>query len=183
MKFEALGLGNAQRIEIDRLGDDRGFFARSWARSEFEEAGLNADVVSTNVAYSRRRGTVRGMHYQRPPDQETKLVRCTAGAIYDAIIDLRPDSATFEQWAGVELTADNRSMLYVPEGFAHGYLTLADHTEVTYQVTAYYAPNSEGGLRWDDPYFAIDWPITDPSQTTVSDKDAAWPDYEAGRGL
>ena len=183
MRFEALELDGAYRVELDRLEDDRGFFARSWCRREFEEAGLNADVVQTNVSYNKRRGTIRGMHYQAPPDEESKLVRCTAGAIFDVIIDLRPGSPTFERWLGLELNADNRSLLYVPEGCAHGFQVLDDDSEVTYQVTAYYAPSSEGGVRWNDPYFAIEWPIAEAGAMTISDKDDAWADYIPGSGM
>ena len=175
MVFRETGLKGAAVIEIEQRVDERGFFARAWCRREFEEKGLLSGLVQSNISFNRATGTLRGMHYQSPPYEEEKLVRCTRGALYDVIVDLRQDSPTFKQWFGVELTEDNRRMLYVPKGFAHGFQTLADNTEVFYHVTEYYTPGAEGGIRWDDPLIAICWP---PSRVRViSDKDRSWPDY------
>ena len=155
MKFIETELKGAYIIEIEKLTDQRGFFARSWCQNELEAHGLTARTVQANVSYNHQKGTLRGMHYQIAPYQEAKLIRCTRGAIYDVIIDLRPDSSTYKQWIGEKLTADNYKMLFVPEDFAHGYLTLEDHTEVTYQVTQFYTPGSEKGIRYNDPAFGI----------------------------
>jgi dTDP-4-dehydrorhamnose 3,5-epimerase len=174
--FTGTELAGAMVVELDRREDERGFFARAWCRREFEEQGLTTDLVQCNVSYNHRAGTLRGMHYQAEPHGEVKLVRCTRGAIYDAIVDLRVGSPTAGRWIGVELTADNGRMLYVPEGFAHGYQTLADGTEVFYQVSEYYTPEAERGLRWDDPVFAVEWPEADPR--IVSEKDRSWPDFD-----
>ncbi|MCK4826502.1 dTDP-4-dehydrorhamnose 3,5-epimerase, partial [bacterium] len=153
MIFTETQLRGAYIIEIEKLKDNRGFFARTWCQKEFEEHGLTPRVVQANVSSNKKKGTLRGMHYQIAPYEETKLVRCTRGAIYDVIIDLRPASPTYTQWVGVELTADNYKMLYVPENFAHGFQTLEDNTEVTYQVSQFYTPGSESGIRWGDPAF------------------------------
>lgn len=174
MIFTKTGLGEACIIDLEKYEDQRGFFARAWCQREFEEHGLVPRVVQTNVSYNKYKGTLRGMHYQRAPYAETKLVRCTRGAIYDVIIDLRPDSPTYKQWLGVELTAANYRMLYVPEGFAHGFQTLMDEVEVIYQVSQFYTPEAEGGLRYNDPAFGIDWPL---EVQVISDKDKNWPDY------
>jgi len=163
-------------LEVKKIEDERGFFGRSWCKQELEAHGLNAGVVQANVSYNKVKGTLRGMHFQKAPHQETKLVRCTRGAIYDVIIDLRPDSPTYKQWIGVELTESNYRMLFVPEDFAHGFITLEDNTEVTYQVTQYYTPGAEGGIRWNDPAFNIEWPIP---PVVVSGKDQAHPDFAA----
>lgn len=176
MIFEETELPGAHRITLEKHGDERGYFARAWCRREMEEAGLNADVVQANVSLSRQKGTLRGLHFQLPPSAETKLVRCTRGAILDVILDLRPRSPTWGEWIGVELTEDDATMLYVPEGFAHGFQTLTDDAEVFYLVTAFYAPERERGVRWDDPRFGVEWPL---EPTVVSDKDRAWPEYEA----
>jgi dTDP-4-dehydrorhamnose 3,5-epimerase len=175
MLFSPTSLEGSYVIDLERREDDRGFFARAWCEREFAEHGLNARLVQCNVSFNPRRGTLRGMHFQRPPYAEAKLVRCTRGAIHDVIIDLRTGSATYKQWLGVDLTAENRRMLYVPEGFAHGYQTLEDQTEVFYQVSEFYTPEAEGGVRWDDPAFGIVWP--DPEGAFLSDKDGSWPDY------
>ncbi len=175
MIFKETKLSRAYIIEIERLEDSRGFFARAWCEKEFEAHGLNSRLVQANVSYNKRKGTLRGMHYQVEPDEEAKLVRCTRGAIYDAIIDLRRESPTHRQWIGVELTGENHKMLYVPEGFAHGFTTLRDDTEATYQVSQFYAPGSERGVRFNDPAFGIEWPL---DVQVISDKDANWPDYE-----
>lgn len=155
MKFMETQLEGAFLVEIAPVSDNRGFFSRTFCAREFEEHGLKPTFVQANLSFNHRRGTMRGMHYQQQPAAETKLVRCTAGAIYDVIIDLRPNSPTYLQHVGVELTADNRKALYVPELFAHGYLTLTDNAEVVYQVGEFYAPGYERGLRYDDPKFGI----------------------------
>jgi len=175
MKFTETKLKGAFVVEIEKLSDDRGFFARSSCQKEFEAHGLTARVVQTNVSFNIKKGTMRGMHYQIAPHQECKLVRCTRGAIYDVIIDLRPESPTYKQWVGVELTADNYTMFFVPEDFAHGFITLADNTEITYQVSQFYTPGSEKGIRFDDPAFGIQWP---QDVSVISDKDNNWPDFE-----
>jgi dTDP-4-dehydrorhamnose 3,5-epimerase len=175
MKFTETKLKGAFVVEIEKLSDERGFFARSWCRKEFETHGLASRVVQANVSYNRRRGTMRGMHYQIAPYQESKLIRCTRGAIYDVIIDLRPDSPTYKQWTGVELTADNYTMFFVPQDFAHGFETLTDNTEITYQVSQFYTPGSEKGIRFDDPAFNIQWPL---EVAVLSDKDRTWPGFE-----
>jgi dTDP-4-dehydrorhamnose 3,5-epimerase len=173
--FTETDLAGAFLIDLERREDDRGFFARAWCADEFAEHGLNTRLVQANVSFNDRKGTLRGMHFQRPPAAEAKLIRCTRGSIFDAIIDLRPDSPTFKRWLGVELTADNRRALYVPEGFAHGYQTLEPGTETFYLVSEYYTPSAEGGVRWDDPAFGIEWP--DPESPLVSEKDRTWPDF------
>ena len=174
MKFCETPLKGAYIVEIEPRADDRGFFARSFCRQEFEAQGLNPAVAQCNISFNPKAGTLRGMHYQAEPFREVKLVRCTIGAIYDAVIDLRSGSATYRRWFGVELTADNRRALYVPEGFAHGYLTLTDNTEVFYQVSEFYSPGHERGIRWNDPAFGIKWP-KDP--IVISPKDASHPDF------
>jgi dTDP-4-dehydrorhamnose 3,5-epimerase len=176
MIFIETELKGAYIIEIERREDDRGFFARTWCQKEFEDHGLVARIVQANTSYNRLKGTLRGMHYQHAPHAETKLVRATRGAIYDVIVDLRPESPTYKRWIGVELTADNRRALFVPEGFAHGFQTLEDNTDVSYQVSAFYTPGAEGGLRYNDPAFDIQWPLP---VSVVSGKDAAWPDFTA----
>jgi dTDP-4-dehydrorhamnose 3,5-epimerase len=161
-------------LDIERLEDQRGFFARAWCKKEFAVYGLNSDLLQSNLGFSKKRGTLRGMHYQVAPCEETKLVRCTMGAIYDVALDLRRDSPTYQQWIGVELTADNRRMLYIPEGCAHGYQTLVDKTEIVYQAAQFYAPECARGVRYDDPTFGIQWPLT---VQVISDTDKNWPDY------
>lgn len=175
MRFLETRLPGAYVVEPQPIEDERGFFARAWCEREFGEQNLASRMVQRNISGNRKRGTLRGLHYQTAPHEEAKLVGCTRGAVYDVIVDLRPGSATRGKWLGVELTADNRRMLYVPGGFAHGYQTLADDTEVAYQVSAFYAPDVERGIRWDDPAFGIEWPITD--DVVLSEKDRAWPDY------
>lgn len=159
MIFKETKLKGAYVIEINPLEDERGFFARSFCAKEFKEHGLNQNIAQCNISYNGKKGTLRGMHYQAAPHEEAKLVRCTMGAIYDVIIDLRPDSATFKKWIGVELTKENRRMLYVPEGFAHGFQTLEDHTEVLYQMSEFHHPEWARGVRWNDPTFGIFWPV------------------------
>lgn len=174
MKFHETELKGAFIIEPEKRADDRGFFARSWCQKEFEQHGLVPRVVQANISNNKYKATLRGMHYQASPYEETKLVRCTRGAVYDVIIDVRPDSPTYRRWIGVELTASNYKMLYVPEGFAHGFQTLEDDTEVIYQVSQFYTPSAERGIRWNDPVFQIKWltPVE-----TISEKDANWPDF------
>jgi dTDP-4-dehydrorhamnose 3,5-epimerase len=161
-------------IELDRLGDERGFFARSFDRDEFAAHGLKSDFVQCNVSFNGKRGTLRGLHYQASPHEEAKLVRCTRGAIFDVIVDLRKVSGTYLQWIGVELTAENHRMLYVPEGFAHGFQTLEDASEVFYQMSEVFRPEAARGVRWNDPALGITWPLPDP---TVSARDADYPDF------
>jgi dTDP-4-dehydrorhamnose 3,5-epimerase len=175
MIFSPTRLEGAYVIDLEPREDERGFFARAWCEREFGEHGLNPRLVQCNLSFNFRKGTLRGMHFQRPPHAEAKLVRCTRGAIYDVVIDLRPNSPTFKEWVGVDLTADNRRMLYVPEGLAHGYQTLVDDTETFYQVSEFYTPDAEAGVRWDDPAFGIEWP--DPRGAFLSEKDRSWPDY------
>lgn len=177
MKFTETDLPGAVLVDIDRLEDSRGFFARTWCRQEFERFGLDPQMVQANVSYNSRRGTLRGMHYQAEPFGETKLVRCTQGAIYDVIVDLRPDSPTFGRWYGVELSAANFRALFIPRMFAHGFQTLADETVVAYQVGQYYTPGAERGLRYNDPALNIRWPL---EVSVISEKDLHWPDF-AGR--
>jgi dTDP-4-dehydrorhamnose 3,5-epimerase len=176
MRFTESELPGAFLIDLEPLSDGRGFFARTFCREEFVEHGLEPDVVQCNISYNNRAGTLRGMHYQLPPAAEVKLVRCTAGAIWDVIIDLRPDSPTCGRHVGVELTEGNRRALYVPELCAHGYQTLTDGAEVTYQVSHSYHPDLERGIRYDDPYFGIDWPLP---VTRISPKDSSWPAFRA----
>jgi dTDP-4-dehydrorhamnose 3,5-epimerase len=174
VKFAATALAGAFIIDIERLPDERGFFARTFCRDEFAAHGLRTEFVQCNTSFNERRGTLRGMHFQREPHAEAKLVRCTRGAIHDVIVDLRPESATYCRWVAVELSADNERMLYVPEGVAHGFQTLADASEVFYQMAAMYRPESAAGVRWNDPAFAIRWPLPDP---VVSARDAGYGDF------
>ena len=168
-------LPGAALIEPERREDERGWFARVYCAREFLQHKLPHRLVQTNRSLTRRAGTLRGMHYQLAPHGEDKLVRCEHGAIWDAIVDLRPDSATYGQWLGVELSEDNGRMLLVPRGFAHGFVTLTDNAAVSYQVSNFYAPASERGLRYDDRAFGIEWPVP---ILQLSSKDAAWPAYE-----
>lgn len=161
-------------IELEPFEDVRGFFARAWSDYEFEAAGLNARFLESNLSFNEKKGTLRGMHYQLPPHHQTKLVRCTRGSIYDVIIDIRPESPTFKQWIAKELSAENHLMFYVPGEFAHGYQTLEDKTEVSYQTTAYYAPEHGRGVRWNDPAFKISWPI---DNLIMIDRDREYPDF------
>jgi dTDP-4-dehydrorhamnose 3,5-epimerase len=174
MIFTACRVRDAYLIDLDHKVDERGFFARSYCRNEFAAQGLHPDFVQSNLSFNNRRGTLRGMHYQVRPNEEIKLIRCLTGAIYDVIVDLRPTSPTYKQWIGVELDADKRRMLYSPAGFAHGYLTLADNTEVLYQVSAFYSPESERGVRWNDPAFNIQWPM---QPEVISSRDRQHPDF------
>jgi dTDP-4-dehydrorhamnose 3,5-epimerase len=173
--FTETELEGAYLVDIEPIEDDRGFFARGWCRREFEGAGLSTDLVQVNLARSHVRGTLRGMHYQEAPHAEVKLARCTKGAIYDVAVDLRPESRTFTRWFGVELSADNHRMLYVPEGFAHGYQTLTDDAEMSYQTSQFYAGGSAAGVRYDDPAFGIEWPLP---VSVISEADRSWPDFD-----
>ncbi|HZH71855.1 MAG TPA: dTDP-4-dehydrorhamnose 3,5-epimerase [Mariniphaga sp.] len=175
MIFTETSLKGAFILEIKKLEDERGFFGRSWCKKEMEDHGLNGNVVQANTSLSMKKGTFRGFHFQKHPYEETKLIRCTKGAIYDIIIDLRKESPTFMQWFGAELTEDNYKMVYIPENFAHGFLTLTDNAEVYYLVTHPYTPNAEGGIRYDDPALNINWPIP---VTVVSEKDKSHPDFK-----
>lgn len=174
MFFKETRLKSAYIIDIERFEDQRGFFARSWCQKEFEDHGLNPRLVQCSISFNVRKGTLRGMHYQTKPFEEAKLVRCTRGAIHDVIIDIRPDSSTFREWVGFMLTADNRRSLYVPEGFAHGFLTLEDNTEVFYQMSEFYAPEYGRGFRWNDPFFVIEWPS---NVQVISDRDRSYADF------
>jgi dTDP-4-dehydrorhamnose 3,5-epimerase len=176
MKFVPTGLADAYVVELEPHHDERGFFARMFCANEFEQHGLEPAVVQGNLSFNHRRGTLRGMHFQRPPAAETKYIRCLRGAIYDAIIDLRPESPTYLRSFGVELTADNRLGLYVPTMFGHGFITLTDDTEVSYLVSEFYTPGVEGGLRYDDPVLDVTWPV---EIQVISDKDQSWPAFDA----
>jgi dTDP-4-dehydrorhamnose 3,5-epimerase len=176
MIFTETKLKGAFIIEPERLEDERGFFARTFCRKEFEAQGLNPNLVQCSISYNRLKGTLRGMHYQIPPHEEAKLIRCTAGAVYDVILDLRRNSPTYRQWVSVELTGENRLMFYVPEGIAHGFQTLRDQTEVLYQMSESYNAESARGVRWDDPFFAIQW-LGKP--LVISRKDESYRDFNA----
>lgn len=174
MEFIETELKGAFLVRLKRIEDARGYFARGWCREEFAQHGLITGMVQLNVGFSHKRGTMRGMHYQVAPHAEAKFVRCTRGAIYDVIVDLRPDSPTRGRWVGAELTADNGTMLYAPEGFAHGYQTLTEDAEMYYLTTAFYASGSARGIRYNDPTFQINWPL---AVTVISEADQKWPDY------
>jgi dTDP-4-dehydrorhamnose 3,5-epimerase len=176
MRFTETKVAGAFLIEPEPIADERGFFARTWCREEFADHGLNPSLAQANVSFNHRKGTLRGLHYQADPHAEAKLVRVTRGAIWDLALDLRRDSPTFLEWVTVELTAENRRTLYVPEQFAHGYQTLADETEVWYQISERYAPDAARGLRWDDPRLAIEWPAAE--RRVISARDRAWPDVD-----
>lgn len=172
MQIHRTPLAGSALIDLTRLEDGRGFFARAFCRTEFLDAGLEPLVEQANISFNHARGTLRGFHYQREPGAETKLVRCHRGAIYDVIVDLRPESPTYLAHFGAELTEDNRTALFVPRNFAHAYLTLTDNAEVSYQVSTPYTPGAERGLRWNDPDLGVRWPV---EVTAVSEKDATWP--------
>src|SRR5688572_22066159 len=176
MIFTETKLPGAYIIDLQPIEDSRGFFARSWSAEEFAAHGLVTRMLQANISFNKEKGTLRGMHRQAQPFSEVKIVRCTRGAIYDVAIDLRPNSPTYKQWAAVELSADNRRMFYIPEDFGHGFQTLEDDTEVTYQVSQVYTPAAERGNRFDDPAFNIDWPLP---VSVISDKDRLWADLGA----
>jgi dTDP-4-dehydrorhamnose 3,5-epimerase len=174
MIFSATPLTGAYVVDVEQRADDRGFFARTWCQREFADMGLSHDVVQCNLSHTTRRGTLRGMHWQAAPYGEAKLVRCTRGSIWDVIIDLRPDSPTYTRHFGVELTSVSARALFVPEGFAHGFVTLEDETDVFYQMSQFYEPSAARGVRWNDPAFGIAWPISDP---LLHPRDAHYPDF------
>jgi dTDP-4-dehydrorhamnose 3,5-epimerase len=176
MIFTPTRLAGMWLVEIEPYSDERGHFARTWCRREFEAHGLDTDLAQASLSFNRARGTIRGLHFQRPPHGEVKLVRCTRGAIFDVALDLRPRSPTRGEWQSFELSAANAAALYVPKGFAHGFQTLAPDTEVLYQISEFHAPQAASGVRFDDPEFAIEWPLPVAS---ISARDRAWPDYRA----
>jgi dTDP-4-dehydrorhamnose 3,5-epimerase len=175
MKFHMTPLDGACTVELEKRGDDRGFFARCFCEHEFAAHGLETCFVQINNSLNARKGTLRGLHYQLPPAAEVKVVRCVRGAMWDVIVDLRSHSPTYKKWFGADITAENRLMMYVPRGFAHAVLTLTDDAEALYLVSAFYAPEHERGLRWNDPAIGIEWPI-EPAE--ISPKDANWPDFD-----
>jgi dTDP-4-dehydrorhamnose 3,5-epimerase len=177
MIFTETSLIGAFLIDLEKRGDERGFFARAFCEREFAGHGLMTRIVQANNSLSAQKGTLRGMHYQLAPKAETKVVRCLRGALHDIILDLRPDSSTFGQSFGTDLTAENRRMMYVPKGFAHGFITLADDTEAFYLVDEFYAPECERGVRWNDPRFTILWPA---QPVVISDKDQSYRDFDSG---
>ncbi|WP_439481872.1 dTDP-4-dehydrorhamnose 3,5-epimerase [Cyclobacterium plantarum] len=172
MIFTETELKGAFILEVERIVDERGFFGRTFCQKEFEKHGLETGIAQANMSFNKKKGTVRGMHYQVAPYQETKLVKCTSGAIYDIIIDLREDSSTYGKWIGVELSGENNRMLYVPKDFAHGFITLEDNTSIQYLVSQFYTPGSERGIKWDDPKFDLKWPI---EVSVISEKDNSHP--------
>jgi len=175
MTFQETKLCGVFEIHIEPKTDERGFFARSWCRHEFEQHNLNPNLAQCSISFNLKKGTLRGMHYQTGDHAETKVVRCTRGAIYDVAVDMRPSSGTFMQWIGTELTAMNRRALYIPEGCAHGFLTLEDETEVFYQISEFYYPEAACGVRWNDPSFGIVWPEI---VEVISERDKTYPDFE-----
>ena len=175
MILKETSLKGAFIVNPERHEDERGFFARTWDRDEFQARGLSPKLVQCSISFNRKKGTLRGMHYQAKPYEEAKLVRCTMGSVYDVIVDLRRDSTTFTKWLGFDLTAENHRMLYIPEWFAHGFLTLEDRTEVFYQMSQVYVPDSARGVRWNDPTFGIRWPI---AVRVVSERDKNYPDFK-----
>lgn len=176
MKFIETNLPDAYVIEVEPFEDERGFFARTFCKQEFKSRNINPNLAQMSIAFNTKKGTLRGMHYMLPPNEEAKVVRCTRGAIFDVIIDLRPKSPTFKQWFSTELTEDNYKMVYLPESCAHGYVTLQDNTEVLYQMSIVFVPESYAGVRWDDPAFKIKWPKID--NLIISDKDKSYPDFK-----
>ena len=177
MIFTKTALTGAYIVEPEKYEDNRGYFARVYCQNEFKSHGIRVNMVQTNISLSRKRGTIRGLHYQVHPYAEVKLIRCMKGSIWDVIIDLRPDSSTYRQSFGIELNPDNSRMLLIPENFAHGYQSLVDRTEVYYQVSQFYTPSAERGIRWNDPAFQIQWP--EMNHPIVSQKDNQWPNYPA----
>jgi dTDP-4-dehydrorhamnose 3,5-epimerase len=175
MIFRETKLQGVFEIHLEPKSDARGFFARAWCQKEFESKVLNPRLVQCSISFNSRKGTLRGMHYQAQPYAETKVVRCTKGAIFDVVIDLRPDSPTYKEWVSVALTATNRHMLYVPEGCAHGFLTLDDESEIFYQMSEFYNPESARGVRWNDPAFQIAWP---EKVEVISERDQSYPNFE-----
>jgi len=178
VRFLATILAGAYVIEQERHEDERGFFARTWCAEEFERHGLDPRLAQCSVSFNRRRGTLRGLHYQAPPSAEAKLVRCTRGALFDVAVDLRPDSPSFRKWVGVELAEGSGRAFYVPRGFAHGFLTLVDATEVDYQISTPYNPEAARGVRWDDPFHGVTWPA--PVEV-IAARDRGYPDLDIER--
>lgn len=176
MLFLKTKLPGVFEIHIESKPDERGFFARTWCQKEFQSQGLNDTLVQCSLSFNKRKGTLRGMHYQAAPYAEAKLVRCNKGAIYDVVLDLRPDSPTFKDWIAIVLTADKRNMIYVPEECAHGFLTLEEESEVTYQISEFYNAESARGVRWNDPAFNIRWP---EKVQVISERDRTHPDFKA----
>jgi len=174
MIFKETPLKGVFILEFDKLEDKRGYFARTWCKNEFKKHGLNPDLVQCNISFNNIKGTLRGMHYQADPHAEAKLVQCTRGSVYDVVIDLRPDSKTHKQWYAAELSGENHRMLYIPENFAHGFITLEDNTEVFYQMSEFYYPECARGVRWNDPAFSIQWPM---NVKVISDRDNGYNDY------
>jgi dTDP-4-dehydrorhamnose 3,5-epimerase len=180
MRFVPTGLDGGFVVELEPHEDERGSFARTWCREEFAAQGLKAELAQCSISRNIRQGTLRGLHFQTAPNEEAKLVRCTQGAVFDVIVDLRPGSPTRTRWVGIELDADRGNAVYVPEGFAHGFQTLTADAEVLYLISHPYAPESSTGVRWDDPAFGIEWP--EAQARTMSDRDRAWPDFDPGEG-
>lgn len=174
LKFIETKSKGAYIIELEPIIDNRGSFIRSFCKKEFERIGLNYEIVQSNISYNQKAGTLRGMHFQKMPYEETKIVSCLKGAIYDVIIDIRPDSETYLDWMAIELSEENHKMLYIPKGFAHGFQTLADDTIINYQMGEFYNPDSSGGIRWNDPQFNIKWPV---ENKIISDKDLSYEDF------
>jgi dTDP-4-dehydrorhamnose 3,5-epimerase len=174
MRFEETSVAGVFLITPDRFDDERGFFARTWGVDEFEARGLETRVVSRNLSYNRERGTLRGMHFQHAPYREVKIVSCLAGTVFDVAVDMRPESATFGRWFGAELSHANGTLLYVPEGCAHGYLSLVPDSTVEYLISEFYHPEAAGGMRWNDPFCKVQWPI-EPQQ--MNERDRTWPDF------
>jgi len=175
MKFTKIQLEDAYIIEIEKIEDERGFFARSWDKNEFQKNNLDTTLLQCSISFNKKRGTIRGLHYQLPPFEETKLVQCTRGKIYDVIVDLRKSSKTYKQWFGIELSEDNHKIMYIPKGFAHGFQTLRDDSEISYQISEYHKPEYYAGISWNDPSFDIKWPI---KPTIISKKDSMLKNFE-----
>ena len=175
MKFLETELKGSYIIELEKSVDERGFFARTWDIEKFKELNLKSDIVHCNISFTKIKGTIRGMHYQITPFEESKIIRCTKGKIFDVLIDLRKDSSTYKNCEGFELSSENHDMVYVPEGFAHGFQSLEEDTEIFYQVSQFYSPESERGIRWNDPTFKIKWPL---ENKIISEKDSNWSDFK-----
>ena len=176
MRFTDTPVDGAYVIDVDRIGDSRGYFGRLWCANELAAKGLNPNIAQVNIGFSEQAGTLRGLHFQKSPHEEVKIVRCTRGSVFDVVVDLRPDSPTFKRWYGIELNPDNASMLYVPEGCATGYITLEKNSEIYYLTSDFYAPDAAFGVRYDDPAFDIQWPM---APTVLSDNDTSWPDFDS----
>jgi dTDP-4-dehydrorhamnose 3,5-epimerase len=175
MIFTSTQLEGVVLVDIEPREDERGFFARTWCRQELAARGLDTEIAQESLSYNRLRGTVRGLHFQRPPYEETKIVRCIRGAMFDVVVDLRPNSSSYLQWQGFELTAENRRALYIPKGFAHGFQTLADHCDIAYQISEFHAPQAAAGYRYDDIAFRIVWPLP---VTMIGERDLGWPNFK-----